>query len=113
VAAGVIEGDTVPAQALWRLGGPSSLRGYATASLIGERFWRTRTELGLDAGTTRISVFHDAAKASRRALFGSTDAQASFGIGLTQLGGLIRLDLARPIHGPRDWRLHLLVNRSF
>jgi hypothetical protein len=55
----------------------------------------------------------DAAKAGRRALFGSTDAQASFGIGLTQLGGLIRLDLARPIHGPRDWRLHLLINRPF
>jgi hypothetical protein len=75
---------------------------------------RTYSDYIIQGDTAEATRFAEGPDSTgRRALFGSTDAQASFGIGLTQLGGLIRLDLARPIHGQRDWRLHLLVNRSF
>lgn len=46
-AAGGSVGD-VPAQSLWLLGGPTTLRGYDGAARAGDGFWRGRAELAFD-----------------------------------------------------------------
>ena len=46
-AAGGSAGD-VPAQSLWLLGGPATLRGYDGSARAGDGFWRGRAELAFD-----------------------------------------------------------------
>src|SRR5690606_6499936 len=53
-AAGTVEGTAIPAQALWRLGGASTLRGYDGGVLVGERYWRARGELARGIQAARI-----------------------------------------------------------
>jgi hypothetical protein len=106
-AAGTVEGDSIPAQALWRLGGVSTLRGYPGSARVGERYWRTRTELGRGMPAARLSVFSDAAWAGARNRFDSDDALISAGVGASFLDGLLRVDLARAFRSPTGWRLHV------
>jgi hypothetical protein len=109
-AAGTVEGDAIPAQALWRLGGAASLRGYDGASVIGERYWRARGELARGIQAARIALFSDIGWAGARNAFDSDGALISAGAGVSLLGGLVRLDLARALRSPTGWKLHFYFN---
>jgi hypothetical protein len=104
-AAGSVEGPDIPTQALWRLGGASTLRGYAVNTLVGERYWRVRAELG-SGGQIGLIPFADAAWAGPHNRFNVEDAHFSVGIGLSFFDGLVRLDLARRLQLADGWRLH-------
>ena len=110
-AAGTVEGSAVPAQALWRLGGAATLRGYAGSSVVGERYWRGRAELGFGMPAARLSLFSDVGWAGPRNRFDAHGAVRSIGIGGSFLDGLVRLDLARGLDAPRDWRVYLHIER--
>jgi hypothetical protein len=109
-AAGSTEGDSIPAQALWRLGGAATLRGYAGSTLVAERYWRTRAELGLGIPGARVSVFSDAGWAGPRNRFDSAGTRFSGGVGGSFFDGLLRVDLAHGFNRPNDWRLHVNLN---
>jgi len=109
-AVGTVEGNAVPAQALFRLGGASTLRGYGSSTLVGERYWRTRAELGYGIPAARITLFSDAGWAADRTRFDVDGAVYSLGIGGSFADGLVRLDLARAMKAPTGWRLHLHFN---
>jgi hemolysin activation/secretion protein len=103
---------SVPAQSLWYLGGPASLRGYAGAAAVGEAFWRARVDLASQATGARLTLFGDAAWAGPRAAFADNAPFAAkpllaWGVGASFLDGLIRLDVARGLRRPAGWRVDL------
>jgi hypothetical protein len=123
-AAGGSVGD-VPAQSLWLLGGPSSLRGYDGAARAGDGFWRGRAEVALDrlslatvsgddgrtrGSATRFSLFTDVGWAGDRSEWRHGVPLWSAGVGLSALDGLIRFDVARALRSPTDWRVHLYLD---
>lgn len=112
-AAGTVEGSKVASQALWRLGGASTLRGYPGSSLVGERYWRTRAELAWGIPGVRPLLFSDVAWAGSRNRFDSTGALPSVGAGVSLLDGVFRIDVARGLRSPGDWRLHAQFMTSF
>jgi hypothetical protein len=106
-AAGTVEGSAIPAQALWRLGGASTLRGYSGGALTGERYWRARADLGWGVQGARLTLFSDAAWAGPRNRFDGAGTLPSVGAGVSLLDGLFRIDLARGLDAPHGWRLNL------
>jgi hypothetical protein len=106
-AAGTVEGARLPAQSLWRLGGPETLRGYPGGALVGERYWRARGEVGWGGDGARLTLFSDVAWAGPRARFRVSGALPAVGVGAALLDGTVRLDLARGLRSPGGWRLHL------
>jgi hypothetical protein len=62
-AAGGTSFGTLPGQALWHLGGASTVRGYPAASAAGAHFWRARVEAGTAFPAVRATIFADAARA--------------------------------------------------
>lgn len=106
-AAGTVEGSDIPAQALWRLGGAPTLRGYPGGSLVGERYWRARAELTWGVPAVRLSAFSDAAWTGTNNHFDTQGTLLSAGAGFSVLDGLLRLDLAHGFTAPGGWRLHL------
>jgi serine-type D-Ala-D-Ala carboxypeptidase/endopeptidase len=105
-AAGSVEGGPVPAQALWRLGGAPTLRGYPGSSIVGEQYWRSRTELSRDAGRLSIALFTDAAAAQSRDGVIASGPLVSIGGGVREMTGLVRLDVAYGLQAPGGWRVH-------
>lgn len=103
--AGAIYG-TPPAQALWFVGGPATVRGYDPLAGRGEAFWRARAEVGTAFPGVRIALFSDAAWAGPRDGFGGGRPLLSAGAGASFLDGLLRLDLARALREPVGWKLH-------
>jgi hypothetical protein len=103
---------TVPAQSLWYLGGPATLRGYAGAAAVGEAYWRARLDVGSRLSAARVALFGDAAWAGPRADFAANapfkgTPLLGWGIGASFLDGLIRLDAARSLRRPAGWRVDL------
>jgi hypothetical protein len=109
-AAGTVAGDTVPVQALWRLGGAPTVRGYEAGTITGDTYWRVRTEVARGLPIARLALFSDAAWAGPRDAFGTRDALLSVGIGASFLDGIFRVDLARALRSPRGWRLHAYLD---
>ena len=109
VAVGTSAG-TVPAQSLWYLGGPGTLRGYDGLAGAGETFWRTRVELATALPVARLVAFSDAGWAGPRAARFRGRALVSVGGGVSLLDGLFRVDLARALRTPVGWRVDLYVN---
>jgi hypothetical protein len=109
-AVGTIEGDSVPAQALWRLDSGTMLRGYPRGSAVGERYWRTRTELSYGLSYARFSVFSDVAWAGPRTRFDSDGVLSAYGVGVRAFNDMLRLDVARGMTEPGGWRLHVRLN---
>jgi hypothetical protein len=129
--AGTVAGDSVPAQALWRLGGARTIRGYAGGTILGDSYWRARAELARGWPAARFALFSDAAWAGPRDAFGTgargersaasgrlrSDAESqrrrtgdpllAAGAGISLLDGLFRIDLARALRAPTGWRLHV------
>ncbi|MEN8161415.1 MAG: BamA/TamA family outer membrane protein, partial [Myxococcota bacterium] len=108
-AAGASVGD-VPAQSLWLLGGPMSLRGYDGAAMRGNAFWRGRAELSNTFAGARVSLFTDVGWAGDGSEWETGTPLVSVGLGGSALDGLLRVDLARTLRSPIDWRLHLYLD---
>jgi hypothetical protein len=109
VAGGTATGD-VPAQHLWYLGGPASVRGYAGNSARGESFARARLDVTRGLPAVGLALFSDAGWAGERNAFRGEDALLSLGIGMTVLDGLVRIDLARALRRAPGWRLELYLD---
>jgi len=101
---------TVPAQGLWRLGGPGTLRGYDGSTAAGTAFWRGRGEVGGHSGAARITLFSDLGWAGARDAFTIQHPLWSAGAGFSVLDGLFRIDLARALRRPTGWRLELYMD---
>ena len=107
----------VPPQGLWYLGGPATLRGYGGAAASGEAFWRARVDVASRATGARLALFGDAGWAGARADFADHapfkgKPLMSWGVGLSFLDGLVRLDLARAVRWPKGWRVDLYWDGS-
>ena len=103
--AGGASGGTLPAQSLWYLGGPFSLRGYDGAAAAGEEFWRARAEVANDFPAVRLALFADAGSAAPRGALTTRDALLGVGAGLSFFDGMMRLDVARATRAPTGWRV--------
>jgi hypothetical protein len=101
---------TLAEQHLWRLGGPTSLRGYAPSTSIGESFWRARGEIGTQFPGARLVLFSDAGIAGDIDGLFKRRPLLSAGAGVSLMDGLFRLDLARATRAPTGWRLTLYVD---
>ena len=104
----------VPLQGLWLLGGASTVRGYGSATAIGDAFWRSRAEIATERPGGRLILFSDAGWAGDRdrISFSDDDMLLSAGVGVGFLDGLVRLDLARTLRQQKRWGLSLYVGRG-
>jgi hypothetical protein len=114
-ALGVSAGTTwadVPAQRLYYLGGPGTLRGFAVGALAGETHWLAHAEVAMGRPAVRLVVFGDAGWAGDRSDFGLSGAALSVGAGGSALDGLLRLDVARGVRGPAplEWKAYVYVD---
>ncbi|MBW3535395.1 MAG: hypothetical protein KY453_09305 [Gemmatimonadetes bacterium] len=109
LAAGTTWGDAPPQRA-WLMGGVTTLRGYAPATLVGPSFGRTRLELSRVFPLAGVVLFGDAAWAGERDAFDADDALLSVGVGLGFVDGLIRVDLARGLRDPKGFRLDVYLD---
>lgn len=103
-AAGTTFGDPA-VQHLWRVGGPTTLRGYPTGAMAGESFWRGRAELATSFPAARLILFSDAGWAGSHENLRTDPWLLSAGLGVSLLDGLVRVDLARAMKRPTGWRL--------
>jgi hypothetical protein len=110
-AAGTTLGE-VPAQGLWYLGGPASVRGYEGALVGGESFWRARAELGTALPAARLVLFSDAGWVGARDAWRADPLLLSAGAGASFLDGLVRLDLSRALRTPTGWRVDLYLDAA-
>jgi hypothetical protein len=95
--AGGSVGDSIP-QALFRVGGTSSIRGHDYGVARGQAFWVARVDwspLRLGEGF-RMVVFTDAGQAGKLDALDSRAVFAGAGIGISLLRGLARFDLSVP-----------------
>ncbi|MCG8466766.1 MAG: hypothetical protein MJB57_00955 [Gemmatimonadetes bacterium] len=110
-----------PAQRLFHLGGPYTLRAFEPGSAGGESFWFGRVELGkgfrvasdgygVSGSTFRVTAFGDAGWAGPRDAFGTDGWQASVGAGFSIMEGFFRLDIARGVQGGNAWRVHIYTD---
>lgn len=99
-----------PAQRLWYVGGPASLRGYDPLVLGGESFARGRAELARQFSFGALSLFSDVAWAGDRDAASFDDALISAGTGLSILDGLIRVDAAWGLRDPEGFRLEAYLD---
>jgi len=84
-------------QALFRLGGINTVRGFDYGSLRGQAFWSAQLDLAPVSGRLRPVAFIDAGQAARPTdLFGSR-ALVGAGVGISMFSGLLRFDLSHPI----------------
>ncbi len=88
-SAGTSTGD-VPAQRLFYLGGPATLRGYDGSSAVGNSFWRARAEVARGWPVARFALFGDVAWAGDRDSFTTDGALRSLGVGATFRTGAAR-----------------------
>jgi hypothetical protein len=108
-AAGTTFGEPA-VQHLWRLGGPTTLRGYASSAMAGESFWRGRVELATSVPLARLVLFSDAGWAGARENLRTDPWLLSAGVGVSIMDGFMRMDLARALKGPTGWRLAMYLD---
>lgn len=99
-----------PAQKLWYVGGPGTLRGYDPRRLGGESFGRARGELARTFSFGAVSLFSDYGWAGVRDAFELDDGLYSAGVGLSILDGLIRMDSAWGLKRPRGFRFDFYLD---
>ena len=101
-------GGTLPPQRLWYLGGPRTLRGYAPLSLAGTRFYRGSVSLDRAFPFGRLLVFADGGWAGG---LGPGDSLASVGAGVAIVDDIVRVDVARQLESPRNYRLDVYLGQ--
>ncbi|MGH7719569.1 MAG: ShlB/FhaC/HecB family hemolysin secretion/activation protein, partial [Gemmatimonadaceae bacterium] len=113
LSAGTTAGD-VPAQRLWYLGGPHTIRGQDAGAAAGNSFWLGRLELGTSTFTARPVLFADIGWAGDRRDWSRPGRPLSgAGVGVSILEGLARMDLARGIRPDNGWRVDLYLDARF
>ncbi|MGQ0562536.1 MAG: hypothetical protein ACT443_11760 [Gemmatimonadota bacterium] len=110
-AAGITSTES-PLQYNWYVGGLASLRGYHTAALSGETFWRGRAEIGYGLPALRIVGFGDAGWAGARDGFATGRPLLSVGGGVSFLDGIVRFDVARGLRAPGGWSTTLYFDAA-
>lgn len=111
--AGVATEPTTP-QALFRVGGVNTVRGFEYASLRGPAFWAGQLDMTPFNGRVRPVAFIDAGQASRISRLFSSTARVGAGVGLSLFRGLLRFDLSHPVspdHGGKV-RFDLVVQSA-
>lgn len=106
--AGVGAGDSLP-QREFRLGGLKTLRGYAAGAFRGGSAWTASVDVGLSQGVVSPVVFVDAGQVAPRLVRFTGQPAFSFGAGVSLLGGVVRLDGARPVAPNARWRINLTL----
>lgn len=106
-------GEDVPAQRRWFLGGPRSMRGFHENEIRTDDFVVTRMEVGSGFAGTRLAVFGDLAWTGLGATDASSLDAASMGVGGSLLDGLVRVDVARAVVGASRWKLHMYFDGLF
>ena len=101
-------GDSLPQQE-FRLGGDGTLRGYPAGWLRGDGAWAFGLDLALGGHAVTPVVFGDAGQVAPQGLRFAGNVAASVGAGVSLLGGVVRLDAARPIGPDARWRWSLVV----
>jgi hypothetical protein len=108
-ASGGIATGNLPAQRLWYLGGPQTVRGFGPGAMAGDAFWFGRFELAHGHPAARPSIFADVGWAGIRDLQPVNRGQISgIGLGMTIVDGLLRFDIARSSAG--RFRADLYLN---
>ena len=110
VKAGVATTPTMP-QALFRLGGLATVRGFDYGERRGSAFWAARLDVAPFRGRFRPVAFLDAGQAGTTSDLFSSDALVGAGLGLSIFHGLLRLDFSHPISSDthRKIRFDLVV----
>lgn len=105
----------VPIQRRWFLGGTQTIRGQSPdTAQSGNAFWFTRTEIGKDYRTHRISVFGDLGWVGDRANLSEIGRPVSgVGVGFSMLDGAIRMDFARGLYPRKQFRIDLSLGTRF
>jgi hypothetical protein len=106
---------SLPMQRRWFLGGTETIRGQRPdTAQSGNAFWFTRTELGKDYRTHRISVFGDVGWVGDRARMSEIGRPMSgVGLGFSVLDGALRLDVARGLFPRKQFRVDLSLGTRF
>jgi hypothetical protein len=100
--AGIMWGDSLT-QAMYRLGGPQTVRGYTYGERTGTEFWSAQLDVAV--GRSRILapvVFFDIGDTF------TSDPLIGTGVGLSLLNGLMRFNLSKGIRPDRSVRFDLL-----
>lgn len=104
----------VPVQRMYFLGGTQTVRGQQAGTMIGDAYWLARAELGTSFPGVRPALFFDLGWAGDRDAWRHPGQPMSgVGVGLSMLGGLVRLDVARGIHPRPRWTLGLSLDARF
>jgi outer membrane translocation and assembly module TamA len=101
-------------QALFRVGGVNTVRGFEYARLRGPAFWAGQLDMTPFNGRVRPVAFIDVGQASRMSRLFSSTAMVGAGVGLSLFRGLLRFDLSHPVspdHGS-NVRFDLLVQSA-
>ncbi len=109
--AGVGGGDSIP-QRDFRLGGLRTLRGYPAGAFRGGSAWAASVDLGLSRRVLSPVLFVDAGQAAPRLLRYAGQPAFAFGAGVSLLGGVARLDAARPVAPKAAWRVNFTLGAS-
>ena len=112
-AGGGLATEGMTPQRAFAVGGPTSLRGYAPRALVGPCAAHGRIELQRSFSFGGLAAFSDAAWAGTCAALRPSAVLRSVGLGLSLVDGLIRIDLARGLDGPRATRLDVYLDGPF
>ena len=103
-SAGTSVGE-MPVQRNWFLGGPYTVHGHRAGTVAGNAFWLARAELSAGKPMARPVLFADAGWAgNRRDIQRASPTITGAGVGLSMMGGLVRLDVARGFEPTKRWR---------
>ena len=103
VKVGAMVGDTLP-QLMFRVGGPETVRGYTYGARIGRSVWAAR----IDMAPGQRRVISPVAFVDAGSTFTESDPLVGAGAGLSVLGGLMRLNLAKGLNPSTGIRFDLL-----
>jgi hypothetical protein len=111
-------GGTPPAQRLFYLGGPQTVRGQfahpTEPGHVGNAYWFGRLELGSSFAGARPVIFGDVGWAGDRRDWSTPGRPMSgAGIGASFMDGLFRFDVARGIYPSKKTRVDLYVEARF